>query len=158
MRTKLGVLSVLLGLAILGTSWWVIDSGRVRLEVSAAKPTATISLPPCPDLSAAPLLPVTAEWQQVISDYYALESLTVRSFAAQAQLLDVGQQQVGLHPCRDGLTGQVWAYQGLVPAGATAAVRVPIDLDTADIAKTPVLVTLASWGNGWRVVAETSGP
>lgn len=158
MRTKLGVLSVILGLTILGGSWWVIDSGRVRLEAGAAKPTANVSLPPCPDLASRPTLPVIDAWVQAVTEYYAVRALGVTDVSESAQLLDVAEQREGLHQCLnpDGVVG---GWMGSVPRDAIAAVMLTVSHDPYEATGTSFnFVTLASSGAGWRVVAEATGP
>lgn len=157
MRTKLGLLSVILGLAILGTSWWAIDSGRVVLDGAQPSASALATPRPCPDPNAWPQLPVTAEWRDLIAAHYAAESLTVAVVDPRARLLDVHAQRVGEYPCVDA-QGNLGAYRGRVPADAIAAVQVRLELDTTDYMQTPAWVTLASWGDGWRIVDIQSGP
>lgn len=158
MRTKLGVLSVLLGLAILGTSWWVIDSGRVRLDSGTPARAVTQTLPPCPDLSTRPTLPVTDEWVQVVTDFYAARALAVSDVSETAQLLDVAEQREGIHQCMNA-DGVVGGWMGSVPRDAIAAVMLTVSHDPDEATGTGFnFVTLASNGAGWRVVAEATGP
>lgn len=173
MRTRLGVLSILLGLAILGTSSWLIGSERVRIgdgtastvaasgqersDPTTATPSPLPSLRPCPQGDLWPRVPITAEWQQLAVTYFAAESLTVVSVQPEAIVVDVAQFPEGQYRCRDAVTGEQGAFRGVVPLGATAAVRIRVTLDNDDITKSSATVTLASWGNGWSVVDVESG-
>lgn len=157
MRTRLGVLSVLLGLAILGTSWWVIVTGRVVLDSTTnEQPSPTQALPACPNPGTSPLLPVTTEWQEAITAHYAAESLTVTTVDDQAELLDVRRHRLGQYACVDG-DGTIGAYRGMVPLDAIAAVRVRVEIDTTDYTRSPAWLTLASSGNGWSIVDIQGG-
>jgi len=162
-RTKLGVLTVILGLAILSSSWWVIDSGRVKIgdtpapsSSTAAGPTVSLDLPACPNASVRPRVPVAAEWEQVITEYYAAKGLAVVSVASQAQLLNVDEQRVGQYRCV-GPNGALGAYAGSVPIGAIAAVTIMVENDSPDVWRSPATFTLASRGDGWSVAAEAYG-
>jgi hypothetical protein len=74
-------------------------------------------------------------------------------------VLDVKEQSVGVHSCRN-LDGGTGGYVGAVPLTATAAVMVYVKHEPYPTTQTPSnFVTLARMpGTGWTVVAEGTGP
>ncbi|MFA5919540.1 MAG: hypothetical protein WC800_08405, partial [Candidatus Nanopelagicaceae bacterium] len=77
----------------------------------------------------------------------------------QEMVLDVKEQSVGVHSCRN-LDGGTGGYVGAVPLTATAAVMVYVKHEPYPTTQTPSnFVTLARMpGTGWTVVAEGTGP
>lgn len=161
MRTRIGWLAAIVGSAILVTSWWLVDSGRV--VISAPKPqvavSATPSLSPCPKTLGDMRVPLQPEWAQVVSDYYAAKGLAVVSIEPQAWLRNLEQQSLGWHRCLNpgGVEG---GWQGAVPLGSIAAVMLYVVHDPypEPTPFTDSFVTLASSGAGWSVVAGATSP
>ena len=166
MKRTLGLISTLLGLLILGGSWWLLASGTVgttsqpaAATTATATPTTTApGLPACVSFDALPKVSVLPVWQDVIRAYYAFKDMQVKTIAAQAVLLDVAAQRVGEHRCRTADGGES-AWTGSVPTDATAAAMVWVTHDPYPVTQTPGnFLTLADTAQGWKVVNEATGP
>lgn len=160
MRTRLGLLAVVLGAVILGGSWWLVASDRVSLTTGAqpSASAAAVKLPPCIELSALPRVPVQPAWEQVVTDYYSAKGMTVTGIAPTATLLDAEQQRIGLHRCLNPDGGE-GAWTGAVPEGAIAALQLQVTHDPYPVTGGSFsFVTLAGDGATWSVVAEGTGP
>jgi len=129
-------------------------------QTPASTPTPTTTLAPCPVVENWPVKPVTADVLAVVTQYYSEKHLTpITIYKNQEMILDVKEQSVGVHSCRN-LDGGTGGYVGAVPLTATAAVMVYVKHEPYPTTQTPSnFVTLARMpGTGWTVVAEGTGP
>lgn len=123
-------------------------------------PTPSETLSPCPVVANWPVKPVAADVLAVVTKYYAEKNLTpVTIYNNEEMILDVKEQSVGTHSCRNA-DGGLGGYVGAVPLNATAAVMVYVKHKPYPTTQTPSnFVTLAQIpGTGWTVVGEGTGP
>jgi Fibronectin type III domain len=151
-----------------GTSYTFRVVAKYRSGASAPStqsnpvtPKATLAtLAYCPVVGDWPIKPVPAAVVAVIGAYYSAKHLApVRVIDNQEMVLNVHEQSVGTHRCRNA-GGPSGGYVGVVPARATAAVMVHVRHKPYPVTQNPdSFVTLALVPSlGWRVVGEGTGP
>ncbi len=151
------ILTMLLTVSV--TACQAAPSKSVSAKQTPA-PTPTPTLTACPVVSDWPVRQVTAAVVAVVTQYYTAKHLTpITIYKDQETVLDVKEQSVGVHYCRN-LDGGTAGYVGAVPLTATAAVMVYVKHQPYPTTQTPSnFVTLAQMpGTGWTVVAEGTGP
>lgn len=153
---------MIVGLVILATSWWVIDSGRV--SIGAGEPvvgrSADATLPECPTRKHDVLVPVQDQWSQVVNSYFAQRGETVTDVYQWAFVRDLREQLAGWHRCWNTAAAVEGGWQGSVPRGSVAGVLLTITLQppAGQSSNGSLVVTIANNGAKWRVVEVASSP
>jgi hypothetical protein len=140
------------------------SAATLVLLASVAAPVAdsvagAAALPACPVYSKYPVKPVAPDVLKVVTKYFTAKHLNpIRIYKNQEKVLNVKQQWVGTHWCRNA-DGSKSGYTGMVPKTATAAVMVQVKHKPYPVTQAPTtFVTLAKLKTGWKVVSEGTGP
>ena len=165
MERRIGAVSFLAGIIILGFAGWFIAGGHTAFRFGptpSVSPTPTVTvtetaLPPCTRTAPA-TLPLRGKWIEIVTAYYAKRNLSITSIDPAVAPLDVESETQGLHVCANA-NGTRGAWTGSVPANAMAAVRIGVTHAPYAVTGTAFnFLTLAELPEGWAVVDEGTSP